>query len=201
MAGWLSPKDPIPRPVYLTASTLTIGGLLAGWLLLAHSGLVRTEFLFYKDGIPDEDTQYRAYRRIVEWAAPRPVTLRTLDAGGDKPIPGLTIDGESNPFLGTRGIRLCLARPDIFRVQLRAMARAAVHGNARIMLPMVTVPEEIDRAFDRFWRSGDGADGFGLGLPIVRRLVQTDRGEIELRPREAGGLEAVVRLQRAVGRS
>lgn len=111
-------------------------------------GLVRTEFLFHKAGIPDEDTQYRAYRRIVEWAAPKPVVLRTLDAGGDKPIPGLTVDGESNPFLGTRGIRLCLARPEIFRVQLRAMARAAVHGNARIMLPMVTVPEEIDRAAD-----------------------------------------------------
>ena len=74
------------------------------------------------------------------------MVLRTLDAGGDKPIPELTIDGESNPFLGTRGIRLCLARPDVFRVQLRAMARAAVHGNAKIMLPMVTVPEEIDRA-------------------------------------------------------
>ena len=74
------------------------------------------------------------------------MVLRTLDAGGDKPIPGLTIDGESNPFLGTRGIRLCLARPDIFRIQLRAMARAAAHGNAKIMLPMVTVPEEIDRA-------------------------------------------------------
>jgi len=109
-------------------------------------GLFRTEFLFHRAGIPDEETQYRAYRRIVEWAAPRPVVLRTLDAGGDKPIAGLTIDGESNPFLGTRGIRLCLARPDIFRVQLRAMARAAAHGNARIMLPMVTVPAEIDQA-------------------------------------------------------
>lgn len=108
-------------------------------------GLVRTEFLFHH-GIPDEDTQYRAYRRILEWASPKPVVLRTLDAGGDKPIPGLTVDGESNPFLGTRGIRLCLARPDIFRIQLRAMARAAAHRNAKIMLPMVTVPEEIDRA-------------------------------------------------------
>jgi phosphotransferase system enzyme I (PtsI) len=109
-------------------------------------GLVRTEFLFHGAGIPDEETQYRAYRRIVEWAAPRPVTLRTLDAGGDKPIAGLTIDGESNPFLGTRGIRLSLARPELLFVQLRAMARAAAHGQARIMLPMVTVPDEIDRA-------------------------------------------------------
>ncbi|HET7716575.1 MAG TPA: putative PEP-binding protein [Bauldia sp.] len=109
-------------------------------------GLVRTEFLFHRDGVPDEETQYRAYRRIVEWAAPKPVVLRTLDAGGDKPVPGLTVNGESNPFLGARGIRLSLARPDVFRIQLRAMARAAVHGNAKIMLPMVTVPDEIDRA-------------------------------------------------------
>jgi phosphotransferase system enzyme I (PtsI) len=110
-------------------------------------GLVRTEFLFHgPGGLPDEETQYRAYRRILEWAAPRPVVLRTVDAGGDKPVPGFTIDGESNPFLGTRGIRLSLAKPDIFRVQLRALARAAVHGDARIMLPMVTIPEEVERA-------------------------------------------------------
>ncbi len=112
-------------------------------------GLVRTEFLFGRGAsLPDEETQYRAYRRIVQWAAPRPVVLRTLDAGGDKPVAGLTVEGESNPFLGTRGIRLSLARPDVFRVQLRAMARAAVHGTVKIMLPMVTVPEEIDRAAD-----------------------------------------------------
>jgi phosphotransferase system enzyme I (PtsI) len=110
-------------------------------------GLVRTEFLFgRRTGLPDEETQYRAYRRIVEWANGRPVVLRTLDAGGDKPVEGLTLAGESNPFLGTRGIRLSLARPDIFRVQLRAMARAAVHGAVKIMLPMVTVPQEIDTA-------------------------------------------------------
>jgi phosphoenolpyruvate-protein phosphotransferase (PTS system enzyme I) len=110
-------------------------------------GLVRTEFLFGRNrGVPDEETQYRAYRRVAEWAAPKPVTLRTLDAGGDKPVAGLTIAGESNPFLGTRGIRLSLARPDVFGVQLRAMARAALHGNIKVMLPMVTVPDEIDRA-------------------------------------------------------
>lgn len=110
-------------------------------------GLVRTEFLFHRpQGLPDEETQYRAYRRIVEWAAGRPIVLRTLDAGGDKPVPGLTIDDESNPFLGTRGIRLSLACPDVFMVQLRAMARAAARGDVKVMLPMVTVPQEIDRA-------------------------------------------------------
>jgi phosphotransferase system enzyme I (PtsI) len=97
-------------------------------------------------GLPDEETQYAAYRRILDWAEGRPVTIRTLDAGGDKPIAGLTIDGESNPFLGLRGIRLSLIRPEVFRLQLRALARAAVHGTLKVMLPMVAVPSELDRA-------------------------------------------------------
>ena len=110
-------------------------------------GLTRTELLFpASGGLPDEDTQYAAYRRIVEWAAGRPVTIRTLDAGGDKPIAGLTIAGESNPFLGVRGVRLSLARPDVFEAQLRALARAAVHGPLKVMVPMVTVPEELETA-------------------------------------------------------
>jgi phosphoenolpyruvate-protein phosphotransferase (PTS system enzyme I) len=109
-------------------------------------GLVRTEFLFAGEGLPDEETQYRVYRRITEWAAGKPVTIRTLDAGGDKPVAGLTAAGESNPFLGMRGIRLSLARPEVFAVQLRALARAACHGALRIMLPMVTVPEELEAA-------------------------------------------------------
>lgn len=110
-------------------------------------GLTRTEFLFPATGtLPDEEAQLAAYARIVRWAAGRPVTLRTLDAGGDKPIAGLTPPGESNPFLGLRGIRLTLARTDIFRVQLRAMVRAAALGPARIMLPMVAIPAELDVA-------------------------------------------------------
>jgi phosphoenolpyruvate-protein phosphotransferase (PTS system enzyme I) len=110
-------------------------------------GLVRTEFLFHaRRGLPDEETQFRVYRRIASWAAGKPVTIRTLDAGGDKPIEGLTFDRESNPFLGVRGIRLSLARPNVFRVQLRALARAAMHGNVRIMLPMITVADEIAAA-------------------------------------------------------
>ncbi|RXH20310.1 phosphoenolpyruvate--protein phosphotransferase [Bradyrhizobium guangzhouense] len=110
-------------------------------------GLVRTEFLFEGSrGLPREDTQYQVYRRILEWAKGRPVTIRTLDAGGDKPIPGVTVDGERNPFLGLRGIRLSLARPEVFRVQLRALCRAAVHGTLKVMLPMVAIPSELDRA-------------------------------------------------------
>lgn len=110
-------------------------------------GLVRTEFLFEGSrGLPSEDAQYAVYRRILDWAAGRPVTIRTLDAGGDKPIAGLTIDGERNPFLGLRGIRLSLARPQVFRVQLRALCRAAVHGTLKVMLPMIAVPSELDRA-------------------------------------------------------
>ena len=110
-------------------------------------GLVRTELLFHdRHQLPDEEQQYAAYRRILLWAQHRPVTVRTLDAGGDKPIPGLTVEGESNPFLGVRGVRLSFARPDVFRVQLRALARAAVHGELKVMLPMVTLPRELDLA-------------------------------------------------------
>jgi phosphotransferase system enzyme I (PtsI) len=110
-------------------------------------GLMRTEFLF-RNGrrLPDEEEQYRAYRRLLEWAGDKPVTVRTLDAGGDKPITGLTPEDETNTFLGVRGLRLSLARPDVFRVQLRALGRAAVHGNLRVMWPMVTVPEEFTAA-------------------------------------------------------
>ena len=107
-------------------------------------GLMRSEFLF-RDGkpLPDEDAQYRAYRRFVEWAGEKPVTIRTLDIGGDKPIKGLTPEGEGNPFLGVRGVRLTLARKDVFRTQLRALARAAVLGNLKIMVPMITVADEL----------------------------------------------------------
>jgi phosphoenolpyruvate-protein phosphotransferase (PTS system enzyme I) len=107
-------------------------------------GLVRSEFLFHgSTTLPDEETQYRAYCRILDWAGSRPVTIRTLDAGGDKPIRGLTIDDEANPFLGTRGIRLSLLKPDVFRVQLRALCRAASRGNLKVMVPMVATPRDL----------------------------------------------------------
>lgn len=107
-------------------------------------GLTRTEFLFHgAKALPGEDTQLRFYRRLATWAGGRPVTVRTLDAGGDKPIPGLTPEGESNPFLGLRGVRLSLARPEVLATQLRALARAAAGGGLRVMLPMVTAPDEL----------------------------------------------------------
>jgi phosphoenolpyruvate-protein phosphotransferase (PTS system enzyme I) len=110
-------------------------------------GLVRTELLFHGErGLPDEERQYAAYRRIAQWAEGRPVTIRTLDAGGDKPIAGLTVAGESNPFLGVRGLRLSLSRPEVFRIQLRALARSAMHGDVKVMLPMVTLPAELSAA-------------------------------------------------------
>ena len=108
-------------------------------------GLTRTEFLFSGGRLPDEDTQLAAYRRLLDWADGRSVTIRTLDAGGDKPIPGVTPEGESNPFLGLRGLRLSLTRPAVFKVQLRALARAAAAGPLKVMAPMVTEPEEMWR--------------------------------------------------------
>ncbi|MGE0212432.1 MAG: phosphoenolpyruvate--protein phosphotransferase [Parvibaculaceae bacterium] len=144
-------------------------------------GLMRTEFLF-RDGeaFPDEDTQYRAYRKLLEWAGTRPVTIRTLDIGGDKPIKGLTVEGEANAFLGVRGIRLSLKRPEVFRVQLRALARAAVHGTLKVMWPMVTVPEELDEARALFEESLAGlkARGVPAARPPLGMMVEVPAAAI-----------------------
>jgi phosphotransferase system enzyme I (PtsI) len=108
-------------------------------------GLVRTELLLRsKEDLADEEKQYQSYRRIIEWAQGKPVTIRTLDAGGDKPIPGYTIDDEANPFLGVRGVRLSLLHPNVLTTQLRALARAAAVGPLKVMIPMVTGPRELD---------------------------------------------------------
>lgn len=108
-------------------------------------GLVRTE-LMLRDAadLADEERQYATYCRILEWADGRPVTLRTLDAGGDKRIAGYTVDGEANPFLGMRGLRLSLRHPGVLTTQLRALARAAARGPLQVMVPMVTSPRELD---------------------------------------------------------
>jgi phosphotransferase system enzyme I (PtsI) len=106
-------------------------------------GLMRTEFLVVgRPNMPDEDEQYRAYRRVLEAFEGHPVIIRTFDIGGDKlPIGGHP--AEPNPFLGWRAIRMCLDQPDMFRVQLRALLRASMHGNLRIMLPLIVTLDEV----------------------------------------------------------
>ncbi|MDX8443456.1 phosphoenolpyruvate--protein phosphotransferase [Mesorhizobium australafricanum] len=135
-------------------------------------GLMRTEFLFGKT-LPDEETQYHAYRKVLEWAGDKPVTIRTVDAGGDKPVPGFTVE-ETNPFLGLRGIRLSLARRDIFRVQIRALLRAAIHGNLKVMFPMVATHDEYSQAAALFAEEQAtlAAQGVAHKLPPLGIMVE-----------------------------
>ncbi|MGH6763511.1 MAG: phosphoenolpyruvate--protein phosphotransferase [Phyllobacterium sp.] len=107
-------------------------------------GLFRTELLFMKHmHLPSEDMQTETYAALAHAFSPYSVIVRTLDIGGDKPISGIEFPDEENPFLGWRGIRMCLDRPDIFKPQLRALLRAAVHGNMKVMLPMVSDVGEV----------------------------------------------------------
>lgn len=107
-------------------------------------GLFRTELLFMKHiHLPSEDMQTETYTALLKAFAPNSVIVRTLDIGGDKPIAGIEFPEEENPFLGWRGIRMCLDRPDVFKPQLRALLRSAVNGNLKVMLPMVSDVEEI----------------------------------------------------------
>jgi len=107
-------------------------------------GLFRTEFLFLdRSAPPDEDEQFAAYRAVITELPNRPIVIRTLDVGGDKPLPYLPLPPEANPFLGVRGVRLSMQRPDLFQVQLRALLRAAFYGDIWIMLPMVTTLADL----------------------------------------------------------
>jgi len=109
-------------------------------------GMCRTEFLYLGQRLPDEQQQYEAYRSIVEAMAPQPVVIRTLDLGGDKLSHSIDSMPEANPMLGWRGIRICLDTPDLFKAQIKAILRAAVTGQARILLPMVSNLDEVKRA-------------------------------------------------------
>ena len=107
-------------------------------------GLFRTEFLFFgADAPPSEDEQCGVYRDVLERMAGRPVVVRTLDAGGDKPLPYLQPWHEPNPMLGQRGIRCSRRFPDLFRAQLRALLRAGTRGDLRIMLPMIATLDDL----------------------------------------------------------
>ena len=111
-------------------------------------GLFRSEFLYMQSrgGFPGEQTQFEAYRHAAELCGERPLVIRTLDIGGDKALPYMDFGHEENPFLGWRAIRVSLSMHDVFRTQLRALLRASVFGNLRIMFPMITSVGEFRRA-------------------------------------------------------
>jgi phosphoenolpyruvate-protein phosphotransferase len=130
-------------------------------------GLLRTEFLFQdRRTAPDEDEQTRVYESIARALGPKRIlVIRTLDVGGDKPLPYLSVGTEANPFLGERGIRLTLNRPEIFRAQVRAILRASTTGKVAIMFPMISTLAE--------WRAG-------------RDLVERERHALGLAPIQIG---------------
>ena len=145
-------------------------------------GLTRTEFLFQGAELPDEDRQFAAYAQVLRWAGGRPVVIRTLDAGGDKPIAGLTPVDERNPFLGLRGLRLSLARPEVFRVQLRALARAAALGPLKIMAPMVSAPDEFE-AFRRLFEdvlAELSSAGIAAARPALGMMVEVPAAALNI---------------------
>lgn len=138
-------------------------------------GLFRTEFLFMqRESLPEEEEQYEAYAAVARAFSGRPVIVRTLDVGGDKDLPGIEQPEEDNPFLGWRGIRMSLDEPELFKVQIRALLRAATEGNLKVMFPMVTGVEEVKRA---------------------RRLIKECEGELEAEGKPKGELEVGVMIE------
>lgn len=119
--------------------------------VIAHGaqgiGLYRTEYFFMnRKDLPSEDEQFKAYSAVAKKMETAPTIIRTLDLGGDKFLSQLEIPNEMNPFLGWRAIRFCLARPDIFKTQLRAILRASAHGRLKVMYPMISGLEELRQA-------------------------------------------------------
>lgn len=134
-------------------------------------GLFRTEFLYmHRKSLPSEEEQFREYKRVLEIMKGKPVIIRTLDIGGDKDAECLNLAQETNPFLGFRAIRISLERKDIFRTQLRALLRAGVYGNLKIMYPMVSSIGELDEANrilddERFKLEKEGID-YGCNIQV-----------------------------------
>jgi len=138
-------------------------------------GLYRTEMPFMvRDRFPGESVQVANYRNVIKTFAPRPVTLRTLDIGGDKPLPYFPVS-ESNPFLGWRGARISLSHPEIFLTQVRAMLRAAIgFQNLRILLPMVSTVGEVEELQQLIRRAHDELieEGFAVSMPSIGVMVE-----------------------------
>ncbi len=128
-------------------------------------GLYRTEFLYMgRDAFPTEDEQFDAYSKVLKGMQGKPTVVRTLDIGGDKELTYLDLPKELNPFLGLRAIRLCLEMPDLFRTQLRALLRASVYGNLKIMFPMIATVEEFRQG--KVMLEEEKAKLLDVGIPV-----------------------------------
>ena len=139
-------------------------------------GLFRSEFLFLdRPDAPSEEEQFEAYRRAAEAMGSRKTTIRTMDIGSDKRAGWLRMPEEANPALGLRGIRVSLARRDLFRTQLRAILRAAVYGNVRIMIPMVASVWELDEALKEVRLAAEELEktGTAFAVPEVGVMIET----------------------------
>jgi phosphoenolpyruvate-protein phosphotransferase (PTS system enzyme I) len=144
-------------------------------------GLFRTEFLFMeRDELPSEEEQYKAYGAVARAFGDKPVVVRTLDVGGDKDLPGVDQPPEENPFLGWRGIRMSLDTPGLFEPQLRAILRAAAHGNLKVMFPMVVEVGELRAAKGLLeeCRRRLEADGVEVGKVEVGVMIETPAAAI-----------------------
>ena len=144
-------------------------------------GLFRTEFLFMEgDELPTEDEQYEVYREVAEAFGEKPVIIRTLDVGGDKDLPGVDQPEEENPFLGWRGIRMCLDVPELFKPQLKALLRAAARGNLKVMFPMIVNAEEVRQAKELLEesRSELEEEGKEFGEVVVGVMIETPAAAI-----------------------
>jgi phosphocarrier protein FPr len=132
-------------------------------------GLLRTEFLFLERiSPPTEEEQFAVYRDIAKTMEGLPIIVRTLDVGGDKPLPYIKMPEEANPFLGVRGIRLCMAKPEVLREQVKAVLRATEYGKLRIMFPMVSDLSEWHeaRALVEEVRAELGVESVEMGIMI-----------------------------------
>ena len=168
-----------------------LGSVAEAQVAMAHGaegcGLLRTEFLFLeRDAPPDEDEQLHQYQGIATALGGRPLVIRTLDIGGDKPIPYLPMPAEPNPALGLRGVRTSLWRPDLLRVQLRAILRVQPAGQSRVLLPMITDTAEIRavrRMIDEVRRelrlTGSIAVGAMIETPAAALLAERVANEVE----------------------
>ena len=166
--------DGIAFPLYLNTGLINETGN-ANHEDCAGIGLYRTELPFMvRDRFPAESVQVMNYRRVLEAFSPRPVILRTLDIGGDKPLPYFPIV-EQNPFLGWRGVRISLAHPEIFLTQVRAMLRAAVDlDNLQIMLPMISGVTEVDELKMLIKRAHDELleEGYAVSMPNIGVMIE-----------------------------